>query len=206
MYSMDGTNSPSSDAIFSKSQLSSIYGAPVPTHADLPPAHIQQHLAEIYLQDVHPVFPLLSRSSIISRNYKPRSLVLALCAYCACLSPSLGSDDSGGGAAGVGDATRIAAEMWYVFPILVQHPYCCGLRTLRNTSCEAAYQCNMQQPHPRKRLADGRFVRVFPGMSKHALWLWCRTCGARRILKLSRPFYSSCCAIKGAAKRVRLGY
>lgn len=114
MYSVDDANSPHSDAALSKSQLSSIYGASGPMHIELPPAHIQQHLAEIYLQDVHPIFPLLSRSSIISRSYKPRSLVLALCAYCACLSPTLGSDDAGSGAAGVGDATRIAAEIWYV--------------------------------------------------------------------------------------------
>lgn len=114
MYNMDDANSPHSDAALSKSQLSSICGASAPNDVELPPAHIQQHLAEIYLQDVHPIFPLLSRSSIISRSYKPRSLVLALCAYCACLSPNLGTDDSGGGAAGVGDATRIAAEMWCV--------------------------------------------------------------------------------------------
>jgi len=107
MYNMDDANSPNSDAALSKSQLSSIYGASAPNNVDLPPAHIQ-HLAEVYLQDVHPIFPLPSRSSIINRSYKPRSLVLALCAYCACLSLNLGTDDSGGGAAGVGDATRIA--------------------------------------------------------------------------------------------------
>lgn len=112
MYNMDDAGSPRSDIVLSKSQLTSISGASQPGNIELPPAHIQQHLAEIYLQDVHPVFPLLSRSSIISRSYKPRSLVLALCAYCACLSPTLSMDDSGAGAAGVGDATRIAAEMW----------------------------------------------------------------------------------------------
>lgn len=142
MYSMDDAGAsgssphPSSDiVILSKNQFSSLQAGnssstpttspslvssliPNSTNIELPPAHVQQHLAEIYLQDVHPVFPLLSRSSIISRSYKPRSLVLALCAYCACLSPTLGApspapdESSASAAAGIGDATRIAAEMW----------------------------------------------------------------------------------------------
>lgn len=128
MYNMDD-GSPSAPRSepggpqLSTSQLSSINGvSTLHQSIELPPAHVQQHLAEIYLQDVHPVFPLLSRSSIISRAYKPRSLVLALCAYCACLSPELGSvggsndpsTPTGPSGAGVGDATKIAAEMWSV--------------------------------------------------------------------------------------------
>src|SRR5258708_458626 len=81
---------------------------------ELPPVPVQHHLAKVYLQCVHPIFPLLSRSAILSRATKSRTLVLALCSYCACLTPSdEGNSSPIAKAMGTGDASRIAADMWY---------------------------------------------------------------------------------------------
>ena len=81
---------------------------------ELPPVPVQHHLAKVYLQCVHPIFPLLSRTAILSRATKSRTLILALCSYCACLTPS--EDENScpiAKAMGTGDASRIAADMWY---------------------------------------------------------------------------------------------
>lgn len=72
--------------------------------------------------------------------------MLALCAYCACLSPTLGTSpvsddgnaDDNGLAAGVGEATRIAAEMWYVPSLSLYYcrdfPFCSTSRNFRSLS------------------------------------------------------------------------
>lgn len=114
-YTHEHTNYLSSDTTPAPSSttLSSSY-ASFKGSVELPPVHIQHHLAQIYLRDVHPIFPLLSRSAILARSPIPQSLVLALCSYCSCLSPSLGLGMEGANvSSAVGDATRIAADMWY---------------------------------------------------------------------------------------------
>ncbi|KAF9517571.1 hypothetical protein BS47DRAFT_509147 [Hydnum rufescens UP504] len=93
-------------------QLSSSTPA-LATSIELPPIQVQHHLAEVYLQNVHPLFPLLSRTSILNRSSKSHNLILALCAYCACISPNLGMEDSAAFVSGVDDPTRITADMWY---------------------------------------------------------------------------------------------
>ncbi|KAF8326863.1 fungal-specific transcription factor domain-containing protein [Cantharellus anzutake] len=87
---------------------------PLSMSIELPPIPVQHHLAKVYLQCVHPIFPLLSRTSILSRATKSRTLILALCSYCACLTPFDDEDSNPiAKAMGTGDASRIVADMWY---------------------------------------------------------------------------------------------
>jgi hypothetical protein len=68
----------------------------------VPPKQVQDHLIQIHLQHVHPLLPFANGEQLLAyvsgenpaqmTNQMPpsRILILALCAYSACLSPTLG--------------------------------------------------------------------------------------------------------------------
>jgi hypothetical protein len=110
-------------------RASGLTTAPTPK-IQLPPKDVQNHCIETYLKFVHPQFPLLDEAQL--RSYasqngsqgstpKPsfvptsRILMLSLCAYSACFSPTLGGAASSVTALGLDNASAggILADIWY---------------------------------------------------------------------------------------------
>jgi hypothetical protein len=69
---------------------------------ETPPKEVQDHLIQLHLLHVHPLLPFLDRDQLVAyvsaettaqksdRSPPSRILILAICAYSACLSPTLG--------------------------------------------------------------------------------------------------------------------
>lgn len=109
------------------------YSLPAQSSAkiQLPPDDVQNHLIETYFLHIHPQFPLLDEHQL--RNYANREairadpnhpklsnppsriLMLALCAYSTCFSPTLGGAAAAVGALGVehSSAGGVLADIWY---------------------------------------------------------------------------------------------
>jgi hypothetical protein len=68
----------------------------------IPPKQVQDHLIQIHLQHVHPLLPFVDRDQLLAYvsaespaqmtdpSPPSRTLILALCAYSACFSPTFG--------------------------------------------------------------------------------------------------------------------
>ncbi len=87
----------------------------------LPPKAIQVHLMQVYLDTVHPQIPLLDEGDL--RAYMegpdangtaklPRNLILAICCYSACFSPTCGGLAPSINTFGGDSAGGTLAEIW----------------------------------------------------------------------------------------------
>ncbi len=91
------------------------------SRVQLPPKDVQVHLLHVYLETVHPEFPLLDESEIWRYMESssdggtpslPRNLIFAVCSYAACFSPNCGGLAASINTFGGDSAGGTLAEIW----------------------------------------------------------------------------------------------